>query len=125
MTRMRRLSITTVAVTLAVLSSAFMLALAAERSSLWPTVRKAHIEVEPYCALCGCQHDLEVHHIKPFHLHPELELAETNLITLCRHCHLEAGHLGNWTNDVDGIREIIGDVGLRLYRLRTGRDKSK
>jgi hypothetical protein len=45
---------------------------------------------------------LEVHHIKPFHLHPELELEPKNLITLCENksdgvnCHLLFGHLGSF-----------------------------
>jgi len=36
-----------------------------------------------------------VHHIKPFHIEPELELEPDNLITLCMDefdCHLLIGH---------------------------------
>ncbi|GCE16544.1 HNH endonuclease [Dictyobacter kobayashii] len=43
---------------------------------------------------------LQVHHIKPFHLYPELELDPNNLITLCeirgRTHHLLIGHLDDW-----------------------------
>jgi len=38
--------------------------------------------------------------MKPFHLHPELELDPTNLITLCmqpgQECHLYVGHGDSW-----------------------------
>ncbi|GCE29115.1 hypothetical protein KDA_45990 [Dictyobacter alpinus] len=41
-----------------------------------------------------------MHHIKPFHLYPELELDPGNLITLCeikgRTHHLLIGHLDDW-----------------------------
>jgi hypothetical protein len=40
------------------------------------------------CKECG-QHGgkLEVHHIKPFCLYPELRFERTNVITLCKSCH--------------------------------------
>jgi len=72
------------------------------RSNEWPKVRKAHLLLEPVCALCGGSVTLDVHHIRPFHLHPELELDTANLITLCEskkggaNCHLLFGHLGNF-----------------------------
>lgn len=73
-----------------------------KRSSKWPAVRRAHLEKQPACVVCG--HDGEkvnVHHMRPFHLHPELELDPENLITLCEdehfvNCHLFVGHLGNF-----------------------------
>jgi hypothetical protein len=74
------------------------------RSSKWPKVRKKHLEKNPCCALCGATSKLNVHHIKPYHLFPELELEESNLITLCENkkkginCHLFIGHLGNYKN---------------------------
>lgn len=72
------------------------------RSDRWPTVRKHFITAFPLCAVCGGKKKLEVHHIMPFHLKPELELEPTNLITLCENdkdgvnCHLLFGHLGNF-----------------------------
>jgi 5-methylcytosine-specific restriction protein A len=69
----------------------------AARSPHWSTVRKRHLEKFPTCAVCGGNVKLQVHHRHPFHLHPELELEESNLITLCeapgRNCHLIFGHL--------------------------------
>lgn len=76
--------------------------LAARRSSKWPTVRKHHLLANPCCAVCGGSEKLEVHHKRPFHLQPELELDPGNLITLCEalkggaNCHLLFGHLGNF-----------------------------
>lgn len=70
------------------------------RSKFWPKVRKSHLKKFPYCANCGKKRKtgMQVHHIKPFHLFPELELDENNLITLCDNprCHLDKGHLGHW-----------------------------
>jgi 5-methylcytosine-specific restriction protein A len=67
------------------------------RSPQWPDVRKAHLEKEPSCRACGGTQNLEVHHIKPFHLFPDLELVDSNLITLCMEqghpCHFMFGHL--------------------------------
>ena len=73
-----------------------------KRSGHWPAVRKAHLEKNPTCAVCGGKDMLEVHHRLPFHLNPNLELDPNNLITLCEsgnngiNCHLAFGHLGNF-----------------------------
>lgn len=80
------------------------------RSSRWPAVRRAHLELHPACEMCGGTAKVEVHHIRPFHLHPDLELNPVNLVTLCEAnkggicCHLAVGHLGNyrsWNVDVE------------------------
>lgn len=73
-----------------------------KRSVEWPKVRAAHLVKEPTCNLCGGADKVEVHHIRPFHIHPELELDPMNLITLCEankegfDCHLAFGHLGSF-----------------------------
>lgn len=68
------------------------------RSSKWAGVRKNHLTKHPLCTACGKNKNLEVHHILPFHLFPELELEESNLITLCdgNKCHIRIGHCFNW-----------------------------
>ncbi len=71
------------------------------RSPEWPRVAHEHLAIEPGCAVCGHRgQGLQVHHIKPFHLHPGLELDPNNLITLCeipgRDHHLLIGHLDDW-----------------------------
>jgi len=63
-----------------------------ERSGHWPTVRAAYLAEHPTCEACGSADDLNVHHVAPFHLRPELELDPTNLITLCREHHFSIGH---------------------------------
>lgn len=74
----------------------------AKRSSKWPKVRKEHLKKNPTCAVCGGKKKLEVHHVKCFHLHPDLELDPSNFITLCENkkdginCHLLVGHLGSY-----------------------------
>ena len=73
-----------------------------KRSGKWRTVRKAHLQVEPICAVCGGKKKVEVHHICPVHIDPARELDPENLITLCErgpgklNCHLAVGHLGNY-----------------------------
>lgn len=72
------------------------------RSTQWPRVRKAWLKIHPACAACGHTLMVQVHHKKPFHIHPELELEPSNFITLCECApsdhHLNLGHLGNWKN---------------------------
>ena len=62
------------------------------RSSEWVYVRNEFVRRHPRCEACGSGYELNVHHIKPFHLYPELELDEGNLITLCREHHFRIGH---------------------------------
>lgn len=62
------------------------------RSWKWETVRNQHVMDYPVCEACGSDENLNVHHVKPFHEHPELELDPTNLITLCREHHFRIGH---------------------------------
>jgi 5-methylcytosine-specific restriction protein A len=71
------------------------------RSSRWPEVRKLFLAGKK-CAVCNGIKHLEAHHLQPFHLHPELELDDNNLLPLCEdkengiNCHLAFGHLGNF-----------------------------
>jgi 5-methylcytosine-specific restriction protein A len=62
------------------------------RASEWVYVRNEFVRRHPRCEACGGSYNLNVHHIKPFHLYPELELDEGNLITLCREHHFRIGH---------------------------------
>jgi 5-methylcytosine-specific restriction protein A len=73
------------------------------RSPEWPRVAREHLLREPACVTCGYKgQGLQVHHIKPFHLYPKLELDPNNLITLCeikgRDHHLLIGHLDDWAS---------------------------
>jgi 5-methylcytosine-specific restriction enzyme A len=93
----------------------------AMRSPKWEGVRKKFLAKNPVCAACGETKSLEVHHIKPFHLHPEFELDETNLITLCEVasngvvCHMNVGHNGDYKSwNVD----VVVDAKRMLYRVQ-------
>lgn len=92
-----------------------------KRSSHWPTVRKHHIQKNPNCAVCDGTEKVEVHHIKPFHEHPELELEPTNLISLCEStsygivCHLTIGHLGNYKNINPDVVEDAKSLNKKLF----------
>lgn len=74
----------------------------ATRSKGWRKFRNNFLKKFPACAMCGGKKKLQAHHILPYHLYPEKELLESNLITLCENgnkqidCHLYAGHLGNF-----------------------------
>ena len=72
-----------------------------KRSSLWPRTRGLYLADHPLCAACGGKENVQVHHVKPFHAFPQLELDSTNLISLCeapaKNCHYCFGHGYNWT----------------------------
>jgi|APGre2960657423_1045063.scaffolds.fasta_scaffold236657_2 hypothetical protein len=74
------------------------------RSPKWPEVRKDHLSKSSKCVACGGDYKLEVHHVIPFNMNPDLELDSNNLLTLCEskkygvNCHLFFGHLGNYKN---------------------------
>lgn len=71
-----------------------------QRSSAWRGVRDEFLIDNPTCAVCDGDKFLEVHHVRPYHMFPDLELYKPNLITLCDHparrCHFMIGHLGDW-----------------------------
>lgn len=72
----------------------------ADRSPQWRGVRNRHVAEHPLCMACGASDDIEVHHIVPFHEHPELELEPDNLMTFCGDCHFKIGHRGRWSRVV-------------------------
>lgn len=87
------------------------------RSSRWPKVRAEHLAKWPTCAACGGAKDLDVHHVRPYHLAPKLELDPENLLTLCRQsevlgidCHRIFGHAGNWASYVKDVRQVCAMV---------------
>ena len=90
------------------------------RSGKWPAARAAHLKDHPCCAVCGSSEKVEVHHIHPFHLHPDLELDPTNFVSLCEsdkagvNCHLHYGHLGNFKSfNVD----VVADAALWFDKI--------
>jgi len=86
-----------------------------ERSPKWDACRDAYLKKHPVCEACGSKKRLQVHHRKPFHLFPELELEESNLVTLCmsyRDCHLEIGHGFRWPSFNPRLEEHL----VRLHQ---------
>ena len=81
----------------------------ARRSSAWRNVRADYLAEHPACELCGDERRrVEVHHVIPFHVAPDLELDHENLISLCngaRGCHLLFGHLRNYQSTNLSVRE--------------------
>jgi len=94
----------------------------APRSSRWQQVRQEHLRQQPECAACGARTNLAVHHIKPYHLFPDLELAPDNLLTLCEgpvvNCHFLYGHCRNWLSWCPNVLETVHlwRAGLELGR---------
>ena len=88
------------------------------RSSHWPIVRAAHLRLNPKCAATGDTNDLEVHHVEPYHLRPDLELDPSNLITLTEksktlaglNMHFIAGHLCNWSDVNPSVRRVAAFI---------------
>lgn len=104
-----------------------------QRSPHWDAVRDAHIAKHPACEACGSPDDLAVHHVKPFHLYPQLELDPNNLISLCSsdrtpdngikslNCHLHIGHRcadgrGRWTCENPNVRKDAAAMRRKTYR---------
>lgn len=79
--------------------------LGAARSSQWPTTRRNHLRKHPFCEITGSFKDVEVHHVKNFKDHPELENDPDNLITLTREMHFHFAHLRDWSSINPHIRE--------------------
>lgn len=80
----------------------------APRSPHWHSLERAFLHVFPACLACGGTEKLQVHHVLPFHLHPEQELRWDNLMTLCmgaKECHLHVGHDGDWQKYNPNARE--------------------
>lgn len=94
------------------------------RSSKWPSVRKAYLEDNPECAVCGSKDMVEVHHIKPFHIAPEMELDPDNLISLCEskkygiNCHLFFGHLGNYKGENLEVKSDAEKFKKKLAKMK-------
>ena len=106
---------------------------AKNRSSGWVEVRDAHLEKFPECAACGGTSALQVHHVVPYAMAPDLELDPTNLITLCMgefDCHLRLGHGGSFQHHnprvVSDAKDFnSGTIGQRLYVLSEARENRR
>lgn len=84
-----------------------------ERSPHWSVIRDAWLKTHPICAACAGTSWLQVHHVRPFHLFPSLELDPSNLITLCMgklECHHRIGHAWDWKAYNSDVRDDAAHV---------------
>ena len=95
-------------------SRTVLAAIETQRSGRWPAVRDAFARGIS-CAACGTRSQIEVHHIQPFHLMRALELESSNLVVLCRGCHLVFGHLHNWESHNP---TCVNDAAAHLTQVR-------
>jgi 5-methylcytosine-specific restriction endonuclease McrA len=58
-------------------------------SGEWRKVAREVKRRDGGCVRCNAVGDLHVHHVLSFAEHPELRLDPTNLLTLCRRCHID------------------------------------
>lgn len=67
-----------------------------ERTDSSPVRRamEAHRQRFPVCEACG-RSPVEIHHIIPVAVSPELADFDSNLISLCKPCHTVHGHAGD------------------------------
>lgn len=95
-----------------------------KRSGKWRRIRREHLKREPACVVCCGRKSLEVHHIVPFSVNPDLELVPSNLMTLCESkrlgltCHQLIGHLGNYRRQNPDVRT---DAKTWRNKLRPGK----
>ncbi len=97
-------------------------ALGLPRSPKWPEFRQTILKAQPWCSACGRTDAIEVHHIQPFHIQPQMELQTTNVIVLCEgdvmHCHYMLGHRGwSWKDFDPNCVEFVGLVRQHLDKL--------
>lgn len=69
----------------------------AKRDPGWRALRNRYIKKFPECAVCN-RKAKQVHHKIPFHYAPDLEKEWSNLMSMCRRCHLLIGHCANYQN---------------------------
>lgn len=65
------------------------------RDPRWRTACKRYLVQHPKCVCCG-QDAKTVHHVKPVHVAPELEMVPENWAAVCDKCHFSCGHGNNW-----------------------------
>jgi hypothetical protein len=66
------------------------------------------------CAWCHTTENLNVHHITPQSVAPELANVPANWIVLCRRCHFSLGHRCNWQWYNPEVEAICGRYTNRL-----------
>jgi 5-methylcytosine-specific restriction protein A len=98
------------------------------RSKKWPALERKFSKMYLTCVACGGKEQLQVHHIVPFHVKPELELELSNLIMLCMgeyDCHLRLGHGGSFScynpNIIADAAEFLKNIEARPALIKTAK----
>ena len=80
-----------------------------KRHKWWNKLKQKYLQENPKCEWCGQDADT-VHHIIPVHVNRDLEMEESNLMSLCdnrtRKCHFIVAHYCHWVKYNDKIKEI-------------------
>ena|SRR3990167_1773377 len=93
----------------------FTIRLGAARSPRWNEIRKEFLKTHLKCEACGRIRGIVPHHVLPFHLFPQYELLEKNLIALCEgpivNCHFLFGHCYlSWKSYNENVWESIESI---------------
>lgn len=59
----------------------------AQRNKAWAELSLKLRKETPFCQKCGRKEHLQVHHLLPKKLYPQLLLEERQLVVLCPRCH--------------------------------------
>lgn len=92
-----------------------------KRSPKWPAVRIAYLRENAACEVTGDTTDVDVHHIIPFNVRPDLELDPRNLIALSNKpitAHFLFGHLLDWKSNNPAVREDAAIWRLKVQHRR-------
>lgn len=82
----------------------------------WQRCRRAFLkQVGKQCVCCGSKKKIQVHHMKPRHVFPELALVIKNLIALCKDCHFHIGHLNSYFRYNENVMDVCFYV--RIYSV--------
>lgn len=103
-----------------------------KRSPHWGKFKKAYFKkYGKACEVCGRKSFVQLHHVIPFHVRPDLELMEWNVVGLCepphkvRKCHLIYGHLGDWRWFDPDVKEVAASVKKKIAEAREQREREK
>jgi len=83
----------------------------------WQKCRKVFLKKNgKICACCGYTKKIEVHHMLPRHIRPDLTLIHKNLIALCDDCHFHVGHLNSYhfyNKNVDLVCSLVAENSIK------------
>ena len=84
----------------------------------WQRCRRSFLKkVGKVCVVCDNKKNIQVHHKLPRHIRPDLAVDETNLIALCKSCHLRIGHLGSYfmyNETIDLVAWYVRKISIKI-----------